>query len=136
MDIQKAYETFKRTGNMYNAWKAECPDAQDKADTDWCITTLKSVKPLRATYAALADKEKDDPYYQYKKMCAGHKYRIAKYNAQRIINSVSDTLARKILKLRYIDNRSFGEIAYELHYTYSHVQRIHSRTLRNLKTAP
>lgn len=49
------------------------------------------------------------------------------------IRELEDDIEQDVLKMKYIDGKSFEEIAVELGYTYRHVTRIHGNALFNFK---
>ena len=47
-----------------------------------------------------------------------------------MINSLANPVHVRILRKRYIDGKTFEEIAVALHYTYRHVTRLHGSALQ------
>lgn len=47
-----------------------------------------------------------------------------------MINSLANPIHVRILRKRYIDGKTFEEIAVALHYTYRHVTRLHGSALQ------
>ena len=47
-----------------------------------------------------------------------------------MINSLANPIHIRILRKRYIDGKTFEEIAVALHYTYRHVARLHGSALQ------
>jgi hypothetical protein len=47
-----------------------------------------------------------------------------------MINSLANPVHARILRKRYIDGKTFEEIAVALHYTYRHVTRLHGSALQ------
>ena len=47
-----------------------------------------------------------------------------------MINSLANPIHIRILRKRYIDGKTFEEIAVALHYTYRHVTRLHGSALQ------
>lgn len=52
---------------------------------------------------------------------------------QQAIESVEDETLRLLLELRYIDGRTFEEIAVEMNYCYMHITRLHGKALEAIK---
>jgi RinA family phage transcriptional activator len=50
-----------------------------------------------------------------------------------IIEAVEDDRERLLLQYRYLDGRTFEEIAVQMHYSWRQTHRLHSRALTNLK---
>jgi RinA family phage transcriptional activator len=50
-----------------------------------------------------------------------------------IIEAVEDDRERLLLQYRYLDGRTFEEIAVQMHYSWRQIHRLHSRALTNLK---
>ena len=50
-----------------------------------------------------------------------------------IIEAVEDDRERLLLQYRYLDGRTFEEIAVQMHYSWRQIHRLHSRALSNLK---
>ena len=50
-----------------------------------------------------------------------------------IIESVEDDRERLLLQYRYLDGRTFEEIAVQMHYSWRQIHRLHSKALINLK---
>lgn len=50
-----------------------------------------------------------------------------------IIESVEDDRERLLLQYRYLDGRTFEEIAVQMHYSWRQIHRLHSQALTNLK---
>ena len=51
-----------------------------------------------------------------------------------MINSLANPIHVRILRKRYIDGKTFEEIAVALHYTYRHVTRLHGSALQEFTT--
>ena len=49
------------------------------------------------------------------------------------INSLPDSRDRLLLRLRYIEGKSWEEIAVEMHYDYRYVLKLHGRVLQRLR---
>jgi DNA-directed RNA polymerase specialized sigma24 family protein len=56
-----------------------------------------------------------------------------KQEIERVIDSVPNDKERLLLKYRYLDGRTFEEIAVQMHYSWRQIHRLHSRALTNLK---
>ncbi len=56
-----------------------------------------------------------------------------KQKIERVIESVPDDKERLLLKYRYLDGRTFEEIAVQMHYSWRQIHRLHSRALTNIK---
>ena len=54
-------------------------------------------------------------------------------NIKTIIEAVEDDRERLLLQYRYLDGRTFEEIAVQMHYSWRQIHRLHSRALTNLK---
>jgi DNA-directed RNA polymerase specialized sigma24 family protein len=54
-------------------------------------------------------------------------------NIKAIIEAVEDDRERLLLQYRYLDGRTFEEIAVQMHYSWRQIHRLHSRALTNLK---
>lgn len=50
-----------------------------------------------------------------------------------VINQLADPVERAVLRLRYIGNMYWGEIATEINYSTQHVFRIHSLAVKNFE---
>ena len=50
-----------------------------------------------------------------------------------IIEAVEDDREKLLLQYRYLDGRTFEEIAVQMHYSWRQIHRLHSRALTNLK---
>ena len=50
-----------------------------------------------------------------------------------IIEAVEDDRERLLLQYRYLDGRTFEEIAVQMHYSGRQIHRLHSKALTNLK---
>jgi RNA polymerase sigma factor (sigma-70 family) len=50
-----------------------------------------------------------------------------------IIEEVEDDRERLLLQYRYLDGRTFEEIAVQMNYSWRQIHRLHSRALTNLK---
>jgi DNA-directed RNA polymerase specialized sigma subunit len=50
-----------------------------------------------------------------------------------IIEAVEDDRERLLLQYRYLDGRTFEEIAVQMHYSWRQIHRLHSQALTNLK---
>lgn len=49
--------------------------------------------------------------------------------ARRLIETLDDNRYKTVLTLRYINGRSWGYIAEQMHYSYNHVHKIHGQAL-------
>ena len=54
-------------------------------------------------------------------------------NIKAIIEAVEDDRERLLLQYRYLDGRTFEEIAVQMHYSWRQTHRLHRRALTNLK---
>ena len=54
-------------------------------------------------------------------------------NIKAIIEAVEDDRERLLLQYRYLDGRTFEEIAVQMHYSWRQIHRLHSKALTNLK---
>jgi DNA-directed RNA polymerase specialized sigma subunit len=54
-------------------------------------------------------------------------------NIKVIIEAVEDDRERLLLQYRYLDGRTFEEIAVQMYYSWRQIHRLHSRALTNLK---
>jgi len=52
-----------------------------------------------------------------------------------IIESVEDDRERLLLQYRYLDGRTFEEIAVQMHYSWRQIHRLHSQALTNLTSS-
>ena len=51
---------------------------------------------------------------------------------EKSINSLDDTVLRQLMRLRYIDGRTFEAISCELHFSFRHTLRLHGKALTNI----
>lgn len=58
------------------------------------------------------------------------KYKLERDKRIAMINGLSNPIHVRILRKRYIDGKTFEEIAVALHYTYRHVTRLHGSALQ------
>ena len=58
------------------------------------------------------------------------KYKLERDKRIAMINGLSNPIHVRILRKRYIDGKTFEEIAVTLHYTYRHVTRLHGSALQ------
>jgi hypothetical protein len=58
------------------------------------------------------------------------KYKLERDKRIAMINSLANPIHVRILRKRYIDGKTFEEIAVALHYTYRHVTRLHGSALQ------
>jgi DNA-directed RNA polymerase specialized sigma subunit len=58
------------------------------------------------------------------------KYKLERDKRIAMINALSNPIHVRILRKRYIDGKTFEEIAVALHYTYRHVTRLHGSALQ------
>lgn len=58
------------------------------------------------------------------------KYKLECDKRIAMINGLSNPIHVRILRKRYIDGKTFEEIAVALHYTYRHVTRLHGSALQ------
>ena len=58
------------------------------------------------------------------------KYKLEHDKRIAMINGLSNPIHVRILRKRYIDGKTFEEIAVALHYTYRHVTRLHGSALQ------
>jgi DNA-directed RNA polymerase specialized sigma subunit len=56
-----------------------------------------------------------------------------KKSIENAIAAVEDDRERLLLQYRYLDGRTFEEIAVQMHYSWRQTHRLHSRALTNLK---
>ena len=54
-------------------------------------------------------------------------------NIKAIIEAVEDDRERLLLQYRYLDGRTFEEIAVQMNYSWRQIHRLHSQALTNLK---
>jgi DNA-directed RNA polymerase specialized sigma subunit len=54
-------------------------------------------------------------------------------NIKAIIEAVEDDREKLLLQYRYLDGRTFEEIAVQMHYSWRQIHRLHSKALTNLK---
>jgi RNA polymerase sigma factor (sigma-70 family) len=54
-------------------------------------------------------------------------------NIKAIIEAVEDDREKLLLQYRYLDGRTFEEIAVQMNYSWRQIHRLHSRALTNLK---
>ena len=54
-------------------------------------------------------------------------------NIKSVIEVVEDDRERLLLQYRYLDGRTFEEIAVQMHYSWRQIHRLHSKALTNLK---
>ena len=54
-------------------------------------------------------------------------------NIKAVIEAVEDDRERLLLQYRYLDGRTFEEIAVQMHYSWRHIHRLHSRALSNVE---
>jgi DNA-directed RNA polymerase specialized sigma subunit len=57
-------------------------------------------------------------------------YKLERDKRIAMINALSNPIHVRILRKRYIDGKTFEEIAVALHYTYRHVTRLHGSALQ------
>ena len=57
-------------------------------------------------------------------------YKLERDKRIAMINGLSNPIHVRILRKRYIDGKTFEEIAVALHYTYRHVTRLHGSALQ------
>ena len=53
---------------------------------------------------------------------------------EKTISAVQDDTLRELLRFRYIDGRTFEEVAVRMHYSYQWVCILHGRALSGIKT--
>ena len=53
-----------------------------------------------------------------------------------IIEAIEDDRERLLLQYRYLDGRTFEEIAVQMHYSWRQIHRLHSQALTNLTFPP
>ena len=58
------------------------------------------------------------------------RYKLERDKRIAMINSLANPIHVRILRKRYIDGKTFEEIAVALHYTYRHVTRLHGSALQ------
>lgn len=58
------------------------------------------------------------------------KYKLERDKRIAMINGLANPIHVRILRKRYIDGKTFEEIAVALHYTYRHVTRLHGSALQ------
>ena len=59
---------------------------------------------------------------------------IESYNhGVRAINLVNDDALKLLLIKRYMSNKTFEQIAYEMNYSYMHICRLHGRALQEIQ---
>ena len=58
------------------------------------------------------------------------RYKLERDKRIAMINNLANPIHVRILRKRYIDDKTFEEIAVALHYTYRHVTRLHGSALQ------
>lgn len=58
------------------------------------------------------------------------RYKLERDKRIAMINSLANPIHVRILRKRYIDGKTFEEIAVAFHYTYRHVTRLHGSALQ------
>ena len=58
------------------------------------------------------------------------RYKLERDQRIAMINSLANPIHVRILRKRYVDGKTFEEIAVALHYTYRHVTRLHGSALQ------
>ena len=58
---------------------------------------------------------------------------VRRMQIEKSIRALSDENEAEVLRLRYIKNKKWEEIALEMGYSWQHVQRFHSNALKKIK---
>lgn len=114
------------TVDLKGAWPDGQPHKTDKGDPTGSLASV-----MADSYSAkLEQLKKMLVDYEHKQIKARSEYWKKKMEIAESIGKVKDPIYCRILNMRYVEMKTFEEIAVEIGYTYRHTIRLHGSALK------